>query len=100
MSRKYACKADDNQPQIVAALRAGGAFVQVMSAAGQGVPDSLVGYRGYWRPVEIKDGGKPPCERKLTKKQVEWIGDAQRYGPVSVVENVEQAQALLREMDA
>lgn len=69
---RYAARIDANQTQIVSALRAVGATVQLLSAVGQGCPDLLVGYRGKNILMEIKDGRKPPSERKLTEDQIVW----------------------------
>lgn len=69
---RRAARVDANQEQIVVALRAAGASVQVISAVGKGVPDLLVGFRNANWLLECKDGDKPPSERKLTGDQVEW----------------------------
>lgn len=90
---RRAAKIDTNQPQIVAALRAAGASVQPLHAVGKGVPDLLVAHRGTNYLIEVKDGAKPPSERKLTPAQVDWHG-AWR-GQVAVAETVEQALAVI-----
>jgi hypothetical protein len=43
--------------------------------------------------VEIKDGGKPPSERRLTPAQAEW--HASWRGHVAVVRDIDEALALL-----
>jgi hypothetical protein len=79
-------KVDDNQRSVVMALRAIGCLVHHTHEAGGGFPDLLVGYRGRWLPVEIKDGSKPPSARKLTPRQVIWHDKASIHGlPVLVV---------------
>lgn len=65
-------RVDDNQKQIVAALRAAGASVQHLHAVGQGCPDILCGFRGENHLIEIKDGSKPPSARGLTDAQMRW----------------------------
>lgn len=65
-----ACKVDDNQKQIVDALRKIGCSVQHLHKVGQGCPDLLVGYMGKNWLLEIKRNAKSP----LTKDQVEWHG--------------------------
>lgn len=70
MSR--AKRVDANQSEIVDALRAVGARVQVTSAVGEGFPDLFVVYRATIHALEVKDGAKPPSDRKLTPAQVEW----------------------------
>ena len=86
---RRAAKTDDNQAEIVAALRKIGATVQPLHAIGQGCPDILVGWRGMNTILEIKDGKKPPSARKLTEDQEKW--HAAWRGQVTVVETVEQA---------
>lgn len=90
--RRYAAKIDANQPDIVAALRAIGCSVDVI---GEPV-DLLVGYRGRSGTLEVKDGSRPPSERKLTPQQIKFQ-DEQR-GFFRVVESVEQAIAAVQEM--
>lgn len=82
-------RVDDNQAEIVAALRKIGASVQPLHAVGSGCPDILVGWRGFNTILEIKDGKKPPSARKLTEDQIKW--HAEWRGQVTVVETVEQA---------
>lgn len=50
---------DDNQPQIVTALRAAGADVQSLAAVGKGVPDLLVAYGNANHLLEVKVGVPP-----------------------------------------
>lgn len=71
MTRR-AAKVDANQAAIVCELRAVGASVQPMHTVGHGVPDLLVGFRGQNWLIEVKDGSKPPSDRKLTPAQHEW----------------------------
>lgn len=87
---RRAAKVDANQEQIVEALRIVGATVQTLAAVGKGVPDLLVGHRGKTILIEVKDGRKPPSERRLTEDQVKWHG-AWRGGPVAIVTDVEGA---------
>lgn len=69
---------DNNQPDIVKVLRQAGASVAVTSNAGKGFPDIVVGYLGVNLLMEIKDGEKPPSQRKLTpdeqKFKDNWLG--------------------------
>lgn len=82
----------------MAAARGVGASVLSLAAVGDGCPDLVIGYNHprYGRInllSEIKDGDKPPSERKLTDDQArfhrEWRGQA------CVVESVEQLYRLL-----
>lgn len=87
-------KIDDNQREIVSALRRCGAIVQSLASVGDGVPDLLVGYKRQTYLIEVKDGSKPPSARQLTHDQilwhVEWCG-----GPLCVVHNVDEALAAI-----
>lgn len=87
--RRRAAKVDDNQRDIVDALRAIGCSVAVTSAAGQGFPDLVVGHRGSNYLVEVKDGKKPPSARALTKDQ-QTFRDGWR-GQYTVVKSVAEA---------
>lgn len=91
---RRAAKIDDNQKEIVQALRAVGATVQTLAAVGKGVPDLLVGHQGKTLLLEVKDGNKAPSERRLTEDQLKWHG-AWRGGPVAIVEDVEAALRAL-----
>lgn len=87
---RRAARTDANQAQIMRALRAIGCKVKDTSRLGDGFPDLVVGYRGRLTLMEVKDGSKPPSERKLTPDQekfhAEWAGL-----PVYVVENEDAA---------
>lgn len=91
---RRAAKVDANQEQVVDALRAAGATVQTLAAVGKGVPDLLVGYQGKTLLLEVKNGRKPPSERKLTEEQLKWHG-AWRGGPLAVVDGPESALRML-----
>ncbi len=82
-------RADRNQAEIVDALRAVGATVQVLSNVGDGCPDLLVGFRGLNLLLEVKDGSLPPSHRLLTPAQVDW--HMRWTGHVAVVASVEMA---------
>lgn len=91
---KYARRADGNQPEIVAALRAAGAVVQPLHTVGQGVPDLLVAFRNRTFVMEIKDPTKPKSDRKLTPAQQKWHD--MWIGEKHVVETVDEALAALK----
>lgn len=66
---------DRNHGEIVAALRAVGCKVQSLAQIGGGVPDLLVGTpppRRVLVLLEVKDGDKPPSQKKLTPQETEW----------------------------
>ena len=91
---RIAARVDDNQKDIVEALRAIGATVRVVTQGG-GIPDLLVGFRGHTVLMEVKDGRKKPSARKLTEAEerffLEWRG-----GMLAIVESVDDALALLK----
>ena len=91
---RRAARVDANQEQIVSAMRACGATVRVVTQ-GDGLPDLLVGYRGYTILMEVKDGRKPPSARKLTPEEekffINWTG-----GMLAIVNSVEEALELLK----
>jgi hypothetical protein len=91
---RRAAKVDDNQAEIVKALRAVGATVRVVTQ-GNGLPDLLVGFRGQTVLIEVKDGKKPPSARKLTEAEQKFF-DEWRGGLLAVVESVDDAIALLK----
>lgn len=92
---KYARRVDDNHAEIKSALIGIGCYVIDCSGVGSGFPDLIVGFRGHWTLIEIKDGRKPPSRRRLTGDQQVFHAEAQRAGcRVWVVENVEQALAI------
>jgi hypothetical protein len=84
-----AAKVDDNQKEIVKALRTLGCSVQHLHSVGAGCPDLLVGYKGFNILLEVKDGNKSPSQQKLTPDQVIWHRDWR--GHVNVVNSSEQA---------
>lgn len=90
---RRAAKVDDNQGDIVKALRAVGCLV-AHTPVGNGFPDLAVGYRGRIVLLEVKDGRKVPSARKLNENEVkfhqQWAGL-----PVYVVECVEDALAAV-----
>ena len=87
---RRAAKVDQNQAEIVAALRQVGCFVEPLHSVGGGVPDLLVGRNGETFLLEVKDGNKPPSARKRTDAQVIWH-DAWQGKPVAVVCNIREA---------
>lgn len=84
-------RVDENQPALVDFLRRCGCMVEILSRLGRGVPDLLVGTpRGRLILIEIKDGNKPPSERRLTEDQREWHQRWRRF-PLFVVETERDA---------
>lgn len=90
---KYAARVDANQRVIVKGLRQAGASVEYLHAVGKGVPDLLVGFRGDNYILEVKDGDKPPSERKLRPAQKRW--HAAWRGQVATVLDLDQALQVI-----
>ena len=88
---RRAAKQDGNHAEIVKALRAFGVGVIDTSGVGNGFPDLLLGFRGRWMLMEVKDGRKPPSARKLTEDQIKWWDAHSHCGPVALVTDVEGA---------
>jgi hypothetical protein len=86
---RRAARTDGNHLEIVGALTEAGAVVTSLAAVGKGVPDLLVSYRGTWTLMEIKDGRKPPSERRLTLHEKRW--QDRQLAPVHTVNNVMEA---------
>lgn len=93
---RRAARVDENQSDIVAALRAIGATVRVISQ-GDGIPDLLVGFRGQTFLLEVKDGRKPPSARKLTPAEQKFF-DEWRGGTLVIVNTVDEAIAAVTGM--
>lgn len=91
--RRYAAKADENQAEIVFALRSVGAKVAATHAVGKGFPDLVISFRGRNILMEVKNPKKPLRDRQLTPDQKifhdEWDGE------LYVVETAEQAVEYL-----
>jgi hypothetical protein len=86
---RYAARADRNQPEIVAALRAVGVSVQPLHTIGRGIPDLLCSFGSRTFLIEIKDPTKPRLDRQLTEAQKKW--HAEWPGEIYVVETVDEA---------
>lgn len=83
---------DKSEKPIVAALRAVGAHVFLLS--GKGVPDLLVFCNGRWTPLEVKT---PKAQRLRGNLDIFTPAqkDARSTAPYPVVETIEQALAAV-----
>lgn len=90
---RRAARTDDNQEQIVSALRQVGASVLIMSQLGGGAPDLAVGIFGRTYFLEVKDGSKPPSQQRLTPEEA--IFQNEWKGHYRVVHNVDEAMAAI-----
>ena len=86
---RIAARIDANQREIVKALRGAGASVHPSHQAGKGFPDLVVGFRGVTLLFEVKDGEKPPSERKLTPHQQDFFNSWE--GQIDIVISVKEA---------
>ncbi len=82
-------RVDQNHVEIVKGLRAIGASVQSIASVGKGCPDLLVGMRGFNWILEVKDGSRPPSQRRLTDDEKKWH-DSWR-GDVRIVTCLDEA---------
>lgn len=93
MSKFKPSRVDKNQPEIVAEFRRLGCSVECTHFYADGFPDILVGVAGMNLLVEIKNGAKPPSQRKLTRFQDWWHMTWQ--GRVIIVETIEQVREIV-----
>jgi hypothetical protein len=90
---RRAARRDDNEKDIIKAMRECGAFVKAVND--EGAFDLLVWYNGHTLLLEVKDGSKPPSARRLTdaeqKFHDEWPGNN-----LYIVNSVQEALDLLK----
>lgn len=91
---RFRAKIDQNQPEIVRALRQAGASVLSLSQMGKGCPDLLVGFQGKNFLMEVKDPTKKPSQRRLTEDEQEFVNAWS--GQVQLVETSAEALAILK----
>ena len=91
---RTAARVDSNQKEIVEGLRRYGASVLITSQL-KNCFDILVGYEGVNYIMEIKDGKKPPSQRKLTKGE-EKFKEIWKGGGYYVVESLNEAIILIK----
>lgn len=87
---------DANHGSVKRTFERLGAYVFDCAHVGGGFPDLVVFWRGRGIFVEVKDGSKPPSDRKLRPSQLFMHAEAARCGvPVHVVTSEDEAMALL-----
>lgn len=84
--RQYGAKRDENEVEIVKALRAAGASVAHLSS--KGIPDLLVSYQNKLFLMEVKMPGK-----KLTPEQMKFHENWN--GEIYIVRNIDEAIDIL-----
>ena len=86
-------RVDENQKEIVAALRKAGVSVLILSDLGKGCPDIAIGFETGWGKrnyfLELKNGDKPLSAQKLTSAEQSFF-DTWR-GQVAIVRSVNDA---------
>lgn len=90
---RRAARVDENQAEIVEALRKIGAVVTPLHKVGEGVSDLLVSFRQRWFVLEVKNPSKPKADQELTPAQKKWVG-LQR-APVVIVKSSLEAVGFL-----
>lgn len=90
---RRAARTDANHAEIMKEFRAYGFRVRDTSQLGDGFPDLVVYRRSHGvLLVEVKDGRKPPSERKMTPAEDEFS----QLFPVHLVESRQDVAALAR----
>lgn len=90
---------DNNQIDIVKALKKAGCSVQALNKIKDGCPDIMVSHRMLTNGIkmnwlfEIKDPKQPPSKRVLTEDEERWFGDWQ--GQVCIIETAEEALRIM-----
>ena len=85
MTRK---RIDENQNEVVDALRGIGASVQSLASVGKGCVDILVGFRGVNTLIEIKT-----VKGTWTDAELDW--HMNWHGQVAVARTVDEAIAIV-----
>lgn len=88
---RRAAKVDANHADVSAMFRKLGCQVTDTSRLGKGFPDLMVLCRRRVRLVEVKDGRRPPSERKLTPDQMAF----HLVWPVEIVYDTGDVQELV-----
>jgi len=78
-------RVDANQKEITQFFRGRGFAVAITSDLGNGFPDLVVSKEGYTILIEVKDGTKPPSQRRLTDDEEAF--HAGWKGHIAIVKN-------------
>lgn len=96
MRNGYAQRIDSNQKEIVKALRGVGAYVVPVHSVKE-FCDIVVAYKSNTYIVEIKDGSKPPSQKRLTPGELKCKEGFNNVGvEYHVIESVDEALELLK----
>lgn len=96
MKRKYGNKKDANHNDIVDAFIKMGAIVKDLSDVGNGVPDLIVGIKGEWYLVDVKNPETSYGRKGLNKRQTEWAFNWQGGG-VYLIYTIDDVKALIEQ---
>ena len=91
MSFRRDARVDTNQSEIVRAFRKLGWSVLIISQL-KNCCDLFVSKNGRTIAIEIKDGNKPPSQRKLTDGEIEFRDNWQ--GEWMLIESVDDVREL------
>jgi hypothetical protein len=84
---------------VVDALRRAGCFVVDLAGVGDSCPDALVGFRGRWVLLELKNGELPPSARKLRPGQAQFFAACLARGlPCFKADSPEEALRVIGEV--
>jgi hypothetical protein len=89
-----AAKVDQNQAQVVSALRAAGARVLSLAKLGEGCPDLLIGYAGLLILMELKNPGTARGRKGLNEAQRLFFAEWADY-PLALCDGPESALRCL-----
>ena len=93
---RRAARADTNQPDIVKALRRGGATIWHTHTIGRGGPDIVIGYCGVNVLAEIKRDEREPLTPAEFKFHAAWRGQIVRLTneceAAQLLEQIRQSQ--------
>ncbi len=92
MSFRRAAKVDDNQKEVVALFRKLGWTVLIISQL-KNCCDLFVSKNGRTIAIEVKDGKKPPSQRRLSEGEIKFMSAWQgEYALVETLEHVKQLE--------
>lgn len=89
---RRAARRDDNEREIIDALRAAGAYVKQIND--DGTFDLLVWFNNKCLLLEVKDGKKPPSARRLTEAEQKFH-DEYPGNNLFIVNSVAEALSML-----
>lgn len=98
MSKKFS-RRDGNHSEIVNYLRLMGCFVHDISEL-KNCADLVVTYNGVTFYAEIKDGKKPPSQKKLTDGEILFKKEIEKHGGLYfVIESKQDALNIIKQYE-